>query len=408
MKKSFLTLAATAALTAAGLATPALAQNSAVTNAILSQKAGQLDKALASINEAIANDKTKDKAKTWFTRGEIYNQLLDPATQTLFAKYTKDMQPGEPVQKALESYNKALALDGPTGEYGKQVPGRLTNLYGIAFNAGVTSFNAANSAEAKDKAQEYDKAVASYRLASQINPQDTASVLYGAYALEGKQDYAGAKAAYNQLLAMDAYKTKPASVQVYNRLLYIAQQQNDQAGVQQVLQQAITAYPNNKNFLTQELNMYISTGRGKEAIDKIKHAIEVDPSNSNLYTVLGSVYDQNKQPDLAMQSFKKATELDPKNFDAQFNLGIYNFNQAAALYTKASKLDLKTYQLKGRPLEAEGKKYFEASVPYFEKALEIQPNDAGSISALQKVYFRLGRNADSKRMEDRLQALNKK
>ena len=394
MKKTFLKLAAAAALLATvGLATPAQAQNSAVTNAILSQKAGQLDKALVSINEAIANDKTKDKAKTWFTRGEIYNQLIDPSTAALYAKFTKDMQPGEPLQKAVESYNKALQLDGPTGEYGKQVPDRLKNLYGQAFNAGVASFNA----------KDYDKAIASYKLASQINPQDTTAVLYGAYALDAKQDYAGAKAGYTQLLGM-GYK----STTVYNRLLAIAQQQNDPAATQQVLQQAIAAYPNDKNFLTQELNMYISTGRGKEAIDKIKHAIEVDPNNSNLYGVLGSVYDQNKQPDLAVEAFKKAVELDPKNFDAQFNLGIYNFNQAATYYTKASKMDLKTYQLKGRPLEAQGKKYFEASVPYFEKALEVQPNDPGSISALQKVYFRLGRNADSDRMAARLQALNKK
>ncbi|MVN75698.1 tetratricopeptide repeat protein [Hymenobacter sp. HMF4947] len=393
MKKAFLKLATAAAVVASlGLAAPALAQNSAVTNAILSQKSGQLDKALVSINEAINNDKTKDKAKTWFTRGEIYNQLIDPSTAALYTKFTKDMQPGEPLQKAVESYNKALQLDGPTGEFGKQVPDRLKNLYGQAFNAGVASFNA----------KDYDKAISSYKLASQINPQDTTAVLYGAYALDAKQDYAGAKASYTQLLGM-GYK----SPTVYNRLLAIAQQQNDAAATQQVLQQAIKAYPNDKNFLTQELNMYISTGRGKEAIDKIKHAIEVDPNNSNLYGVLGSVYDQNKQPELAVEAFKKAVELDPKNFDAQFNLGIYNFNQAATYYTKASKLDLKTYQLKGRPLEAQGKKYFEASVPYFEKALEVQPNDAGSLSALQKVYYRLGRTADSKRMEDRLQALKK-
>lgn len=407
MKKAFLKLAAAAAVASLGLATPALAQNSAVTNAILSQKSGQLDKALASINEAITNDKTKDKAKTWFTRGEIYNQLIDPSTAAIYAKFTKDMQPGEGLQKAVESYNKALQLDGPTGEFGKQVPDRLKGLYGQAFNAGVASFNAANTADAKDKVPLYDKAIANYKLASSINPQDTTAVLYTAYAQDSKQDYAGAKASYAQLLSMDAYKTKPAPATVYNRLLAIAQQQNDAAATQQVLQQAIKAYPNDKNFLTQELNMYISTGRGKEAIDKIKHAIEVDPNNSNLYGVLGSVYDSNKQPDLAVESFKKAVELDPKNFDAQFNLGIYNFNQAATYYTKASKMDLKTYQLKGRPLEAQGKKYFEAAVPYFEKALEVQPNDPGSLSALQKVYYRLGRTADSKRMEDRLQAVKK-
>lgn len=398
MSNSLLKLAAAAAFTAVlGLSMPVQAQNSAVTNAILSQKAGQMDKALTSINEAIANEKTKDKAKTWFTRGEIYNQLLDPNTQALFGKYTKDMQPGEALQKATESYNKALQLDGPAGEFGKQVPARLQNLYALAFNAGVKSYN--------DK--EYDKAVANYKLASQLSPTDTTAVLYGAYALEAKQDYAGAKANYNQLLGMDAYKTKPAPVSVYTRLLQIARQEKNDAEAQKVLKAGLAAYPNNKSFLIEDLNMSMAGGNSEAALEKINKTIAADPTNANLYAVRAGIYDQQKKSDLAQADYKKAIELDPNNFDSQFNMGIYNFNQAANLYTKASKLDLKTYQLKGKPLEAQGKKYFEASVPYFEKALEIQPNDAGSISALQKVYFRLGRNADSKRMEDRLQALKK-
>lgn len=398
MSNSFLKLAAAAAFTAAvGLATPALAQNSAVTNAILSQKAGQMDKALTSINEAIANDKTKDKAKTWFTRGEIYNQLLDPNTQALFAKYTANMQPGEALQKATESYNKALQLDGPAGEYGKQVPARFQNLYGMAFNAGVKSYN--------DK--DYDKAIANYKLASQLNPTDTTAVLYGAYAMEAKQDYAGAKASYNQLLVMDTYKSKPAPVSVYTRLLQIARQENNPVEAQKVLKEALVVYPNNKSFLIEDLNASMTRGNSEAALEKINKTIAADPTNANLYAVRAGIYDQQKKSDLAQVDYKKAIELDPKNFDAQYNMGIYNFNQAANLYTKASKLDLKTYQAKGRPLEAQGKKYFESSVPYFEKALEIQPNDAATMSALQKVYFRLGRNADSKRMEDRLQALKK-
>jgi len=367
---------------------------------VLSQKAGQLDKALESINQAVASDKTKDKdkPKAWFTRGEIYYQLVDPSTQALFAKYTKGMQPGEPLQKAAESYKKALELDGPTGEYGKQVPGRLQNLYGLAFNEGVKNYN--------DK--DYDKAVASYQLASQMNPQDTTAVLYSAYALSAKQDYAGAKAAYNQLLGMDAYKAKPAPVGVYTQLLQIARQEKNDAEAQKVVQQGLAAYPNNKTFLIEDLNLSMSGGNSGAALEKISKAITADPGNANLYAVRGSLYDAQKKNDLAQADYKKAIELDPNNFDSQFNMGIYNFNQAANLYTKASKMDLKTYQLKGKPLETQGKKYFEASVPYFEKALELQPNDANTMSALQKVYFRLGRNADSEKMAARLQATNKK
>jgi tetratricopeptide (TPR) repeat protein len=398
MKKSILTLAVTAALTAAaGLATPALAQSSAITNAILSQKSGQMDKALASINEAVVNEKTKekDKAKAWFTRGEIYYQLIDPSTQALYTKYTKDMQPGEALQKAVESYNKALALDGPTGEYGKQVPDRLKNLYGQAFNAGVVGY----------QAKDYDKALSGFKLASQINPQDTTAVLYSAYTQDAKQDLAGAKASYAQLLGMDAYKTKPAPVNVYLRLLQIARDEKNTADAQKVLQQGLAAYPTNKTFLIEDLNMSMGTNGGAGALEKINKAIAADPSNANLYAVRAGIYDAQKKSDLAQEDYKKAISLDPNNFDSQFNMGIYNYNKAATLYTKASKMDLKTYQAQGKKLETEGKKYFEASVPYFEKALELQPNDRSSATALQKVYARLGRTADSERMNAKVQAM---
>lgn len=378
-----------------GYATPVLAQNSAVNNAILSLKAGpgSYDKALTSINEAVVNEKTKNSAKAWFTRGEVYYTVLDPSTKNLYAKATATMQPGEAVQKAAESYRKAKELDVPNGEYAKQVPDKLKNLYGLAFNDGVGYYNG----------KDYDKAISSYQLASSLVPTDTTAVLYTAYAQEAKQDLPGARTTYNQLLGM-GYKSVP----VYTRLMQIDQQQNDTADMQKVLQQALAAYPNNKNFLLQDLNQSMSGGAGGQAaIDKINKAISADPSNSNLYAVRGSIYDQQKKTDLAMADYKKAIELDPKNFDAQFNMGIYNFNQAATIYTKASKMDLKTYQVKGKGLEAEGKKYFESSIPYFEKALEIQPNDPNTLSALQKVYFRLGRTADSKRMEDRLQAARK-
>jgi tetratricopeptide (TPR) repeat protein len=398
MKKSILTLAVTAALTAAaGLATPALAQSSAITNAILSQKSGQMDKALTSINEAVASEKTKekDKAKAWFTRGEIYYQLIDPSTQALYSKYTKDMQPGEGLQKAVESYNKALALDGPTGEYGKQVPDRLKNLYGQAFNAGVVGY----------QAKDYDKALSGFKLASQINPQDTTAVLYSAYTQDAKQDLAGAKATYTQLLGMDAYKTKPAPVNVYLRLLQIARDEKNTADAQKVLQQGLAAYPTNKTFLIEDLNMSMGTNGGAGALEKINKAIAADPSNANLYAVRAGVYDAQKKTDLAQEDYKKAISLDPNNFDSYFNMGIYNYNKAATLYTKASKMDLKTYQAQGKKLETEGKKYFEASVPYFEKALELQPNDRNSANALQKVYARLGRTADAERMNTKIQAM---
>jgi len=386
MKKTFLTIAAALLLTG-GLPIMVSAQTSAVTNAILNQRSGLLDKARTDIDKAIVNEKTSGKAKTWYTRGEIYQGMMDSPI------YSKQLQPGEGVQKAYESYSKTIELDTKDGEFGKQAVAKMDNLYGHAFNDAVNSYNA----------KEYDKAIENYKLASKIKPQDTTAVLYSAYASEAKQDYAGAKASYNQLLGMN-YK----SVTLYSRLLQMAKQQNDNAEAAKVLQQALVAYPNNKTFMLEDLNISLASGKGEEALNKITKTIAADPTNSNLYAVRGSMYDQQKKTDLALADYRKAIELDPNNFDAQFNLGVSNYNKAADAYTKASKMDLKTYQVSGKKLEAEGKKYFEASVPYFEKALQLQPDDRNTLASLQKVYFRLGRTADSERLNAKLQSLNNK
>jgi len=402
MKKQVLRAATAAAFgLSVGAFTSALAQQSAVTNALLSQKAGQLDKALASINEAIVNEKTKDKAKTWFTRGDIYYQLLDTSMvgKKLFGKYAKALPAGEAQQKAIESFQKALALDGPTGEFGKQTPDRLKNLYIMALNAGVSGYQAKN----------YDKAVAGFRQAALINPQDTTALLYSAFSQDAKQDLAGAKASYTQLLGLDAYKAKPAPVAVYSRLLQIARDEKNTAEAQQIVRRALVAYPANKTFLIEDLNLAMAAGGGAPALEKLNKTIAADPNNANLYAVRGSFYDiqvksastpadKQAKADLAVADYRKAVELDPKNFDAQYNLGVFEFNQAAALYTKTSKMDLKTYQVKGKAIEAEARKHFETAAQYLEKALSLQTGDQASINALSKIYSRLNRPADLARI----------
>ena len=380
MKKLLLTLVAAAALTSAS------AQNSAVTNAILNQRQGLLDKARTDIDKAIVNEKTQGKAKTWYTRGEIYEGMAASPI------YSKNLSDGEGTRVAFESYQKAIQLDGKDGEFGKQAVAKLDNLYGAALNAGVESYNGKN----------YDEAIKSYKMAQQIRPQDTTAYLYAAYAAEAKQDFTSARSTYDQLVAMN-YK----SPQMYGRMLQIARQEKNEQEAMKVVEQALKAYPNNKGFMLEELNMYLSAGRGKEALGKIERAIQADPTNSNLYAVKGSILDQDKQPEEALKAYRKAVEIDPSNFDANFNLGVYSFNRGADIFKRTNKMDLATYQKSGKRLEAEGKKYISDAVPYFEKAMAIQPEDRATISSLQKAYQTLGRTADSERMMTKLDALKK-
>lgn len=367
MKKILLTAFAAATVTVAS------AQNSAVNSAILNHKNGTLDKAQTDIDKAIQHDKTKEKAKTWFYRGVIYQDMIG---NPIYNKFTNDNTP----MVVLESFDKAESLDSK-GEFKGQIPERREMLYGQVLNQAVEFHNS----------QDWDNAIAKYKLASKVNPKDTTAVLYAAYAATAKQDYPQAITFYDRLIEIghkteDVYKNK---VQLQQ-----ATEASDEA-VMNTLAAALKEHPNSVFLMQEELKYYLKNDRADEAMAKLESAIKADPNNASLYAVLGNLQERKNNLEGATASYKKAIEVDPTNFDAYYNLGVLEYNKGSEINNKAAKMDYATYQKKGKALEAQAKKHYEASLPYFQKALEIQPNDQGTMSTLVKVYTRLGRKAEA-------------
>ncbi|MBC5773385.1 tetratricopeptide repeat protein [Pontibacter sp. KCTC 32443] len=375
MKKVLLTALAAATISVAS------AQNSAVNSAILNQKNGTLDKAQTEIDKAIAHDKTKNKAKTWFTRGTIYQDMVG---HPVYGKMTTEKTP----EIILESYNKTVELDGKDGQYGKQVPARLEMLYGQVLNQAVEHHNK----------EEWDQAISNYDLASRVNPTDTTAVKYAALASIAKKDYPRAMTYYDKLITLghkteDVYKTRV-------QLLQETQASDDK--VMAALADGLKEHPNSVYLMQEELRYYLKNNRGGEAMAKLEKAIEKDPKNASLYAVLGNLQEKEGKLDAAYKSYQKAIEVDPKNFDAYYNLAVLEFNKGVSVAKKAEKMDYATYQKRGKAVEAEANKHFQASVPYFEKAIEIQPEDQATLKNLLSVYTRLGRKADAERINKKL------
>ncbi|MBA9077384.1 tetratricopeptide repeat protein [Rufibacter quisquiliarum] len=385
MKKFLLTVTAAVAMQSA------FAQTSAITNAIMFQQKGTLDKAKSEIDKAVTNEKTKDNAKAWFYKGVIYQDLAGHPI------YGKTVNAAEVSRQAYEAFEKVPALESTAKkkEFTQQAKERQealqSNLYAFALNEGVEHYNNKKFAEAQK----------AYLEAVKLKPQDTTAYIYAAYAAAGNEDYASAKKMYNQLVEKNM-----ASPTVYSQLLYIASnvEKNDQETLA-VLEKARKAYPENKNFMLQELDLFIKAGKGEESMAKLDAAIKADPTNANLYTVKGNLLERVNKADEALASYKKAAELDPSNFDAQFNMGVYYFNKGANMNNKANKMSYAEFQKSGKALQAEAKKQFSQAVPYFENALKLQPKDRNTVQSLLKAYTALDRQADAKRMDTLLQTL---
>ncbi|HSI90234.1 MAG TPA: hypothetical protein VK927_03915, partial [Adhaeribacter sp.] len=170
MKKVVLTIVAGISMQVA------FAQKAQLTSAILDFRNGKLDKAKTEIDNATNHAQTSKMSKTWFYRGEIYSAMLENPV------YSKSA-PADAAKIAYDAYDKYLNMEGAKGEFSRTAAAKKDGMYGAIVNQGVASYNN----------KEYDKALANYKLASEMRPQDTTAFVYSIYALESKEDYAGAK-----------------------------------------------------------------------------------------------------------------------------------------------------------------------------------------------------------------------
>ena len=116
----------------AAIGTTAAAQSGKVVSATNFVKQKEFAKAKENIEMAIQHEKTKEQAKTWMVRGDVYMGIAESKDPNVKALSDK------PVSIAMESYRKAMALD-TKGTLLKQIKNQLTfaSLNGVVINAAI-------------------------------------------------------------------------------------------------------------------------------------------------------------------------------------------------------------------------------------------------------------------------------
>jgi tetratricopeptide (TPR) repeat protein len=375
------------------------AQNSAVTSATLYHKDGLLDKAKTEIDKASQHEKTSSKAKTWYYKGVIYEDLFTSPLPS----YTNLSE--DPATEAYQAYKKAIELEKPGGEYDKNSQARLESLWANSLNKSVEAYNN----------KELPKAMKLAQLGQNIKPEDTTAYVYMASFAAAVEDYGKMSEAYQKLIDLGHRKKE-----YYSYMAYAARKvNNDDNKALEIITEGRKHYPADKELMLEELNLYFATGRTNEVKGKLEEAVKTDPDNAVLHFNLGAIYDQeandtkkskaerDASKKKAIESYEKALAADSKNFDAAFNLGAIYYNQAADIVKKVNSMDLGTYQKEGKKFEAQARQQFEKALPYFETAYAVQPKDENVLTSLKTIYTALKRKEDVARVDKELSAVEK-
>lgn len=372
------------------------AQKANIQSAFNYLKYDQLDKAKEAIDAAVAYESTSNSEKAWYYRGLIYEQMYNhPKFGTL------DLNP---LKVAFESYSKALEL-APKGDFTEDINARLKAVAVSYMSKGIEDFNA----------KKYSEALASFEASLKIVTNDTNIMFNAGLAADKSGDYQKAVTYYTKVNDLN-----PKDQKVYGLLVNVLKAKGDTARALEVIRNGRKNFPEDYNLLLSEINIYLTQGKSKEVIDLLKVAIEKDPKNESLHFALGTTYDnlggsknatRTTETDdylaLAETAYKKAIDLKPDYFEANYNLGALYFNQGAEIANKANKLPISA-QKEFDAAQKQFKAKFAQAQPYFEKALQLSPNDPGTLLSLRELYAKTGQLEKSAEMKKRYEALEKK
>lgn len=420
-------------LLALGSGLPALtAQTKNVNRAEDDLKGGKLEEARDLINEAAVNEKTSDKAKTWFLKGEIYHGLSKKDSATALGASYRDT--------AFAAYQQCLKLDPKFASLLLTNYKPLSDIYVSNWRDGAAAFNSKDYQGAFDDFRRV-KTVNDYLYSLGLgmgSKMDTMAILnIGNAAYNMGQEKPAMKdtaAVYYQQLADIKYKGESF---IY-RVLLTQYRDKDEAKYLATMDEAKALFPNDKDFASEEISYYNEKGDMDKLVSKLEESISKDPNNYSALLNLAITYDNMATPrndsgevaDLpanhdelfskAVDNYKKAISAQPDGYAANFNLGLMYYNTAAHLGKMLGTLGTsKSDQAKQDSLLKQQNGYLDEATPYLKKAYDIldakpslDPNEMtaykNAIVGLEGVYARQNKMDEYNELKKKLDAADTK
>ena len=384
---------------------------------------GTLQKKLEQSNAAIQNPKKAGLAKTWFVRGELFQDINDVNTEflrygmsameaKLFMKEPTEVKTVEeggivkqeyiyprinlsfendalvswketevihpdPLPEALVAYNKTLDLD-VKGSLDKKVKENLERLKKQFEAKAILGFTTGD----------YDASLKAFENIMEVSK---------ARVYEG---YIDTIVIYNAALAAKNAGNHDKSIQYFRKAIdmnyggsdayYLLKSEyaviNDSVNVIKTLEEGFSKYPDTSLILIEIVNFYLTSGDSEKGLAYLELAEKKESNNPSIYFAEGTLYEKSGNKEKALEAYNKAIAIDTEYFNAYFNIGALYYNNAVELYEAANKMDdLKAYNDAKAIADEELKK----AIPFMEKAYQINPNERAAVETLQTIYYRL-------------------
>ncbi|MDN4752995.1 tetratricopeptide repeat protein [Porphyromonadaceae bacterium W3.11] len=386
------------------MAFPAMGQQKLVKSVerMVKKDKADLVEARKLIEPALTNEETANDPYAWYVAGLVEEKAVekDYLAMQLGQEIKEDVFYNN-LMNMVKFYRKTNELDS-RNKFEKKISGPLSTYYQLLVNGGATFLDDGKFKEANEYFQAFlDVKKMEMFKDSPVSQSDSLSMQIGffnAYAASQIEDNAE-----NAIKAFESIKDiEYRQNDVYQLLSLQYYNAKDNENFIKTLKDGAALFPEESFYVNNIIDAYIKQNQLDEAKSYLDIAISEHPDNAQLYYTYGFLYENGYQDtDKAIEYYTKATEIDPTYAQGFFGIGRCHFNAGHALINNVDLSDQEKY----KEATVKSEKLFKQSIPFFEKAIELEPDNQDFLRALSNCYYVLGMEEERAKIEDKLSTM---
>jgi tetratricopeptide (TPR) repeat protein len=193
--------------------------------------------------------------------------------------------------------------------------------------------------------------------------------------------------------------------EIYKNIALILVQEGKTEEAKKAIADARKTNPEDTSLILTEANLYLETKDYETYKKLVGEALEKNPNDVDLIFNLGVISANAKNPADAEKYYKKVIEIDPKYINAYINLAALKLENEKVIIDEMNKLgttakDMKRYEV----LKTQREDLFKSTIPYLQKAVELDPTNIDVSKTLLNVYSALEMMPEAKALKEKIKA----